>query len=105
MTSIKSLIKNEVAKALINENLANFDQFHSGISRSSEIGKEWIKLIYSLESIVNEVKDFSSLYPPSTHGPTPNITEAMTKLKQIAQLLVEIKPIILGMDDIQKKDI
>jgi hypothetical protein len=104
-TEIKTLIKEEVIKSLIKESLSDLSQLHDGVSTSTEIGKYWFKMISAFESIIDETKDFRSIYSPAVHGPSPNTLDAMRKLQQIVQLLVEMKPIILGMDDIQKRDV
>lgn len=101
---IKALIKEEVAKALVKEALANFEALQAGVSRGTMIGKLWWELIYSIQSVTDEVKDFKDMYSSSLHGPMPNTNDGMIKLQQIVQLLNELKPLILSMDDIQKKD-
>jgi phage-related protein len=104
---LQSLIKQTVNEEILHvrESLADFESIYNNITVSTEIGKTWRNLIVSLENVTNEVKDFRSMYSPALHGPVPaNIPTAMQKLQQIVQLLIEIKPVIMGMDQIQLKD-
>lgn len=107
MTSdnIKKLVKEEISKQLLQEIMVNLDHLHDGISTSTITGQVWFKLISSLESIINEVKDFKTQYSDSYHGPLPNTEGALIQLQMIAKALVAVKPVILGMDDIEKHDI
>lgn len=103
--NIKSLIREEVNRALVNETLANFESLHDGISTSTTSGKAWFKLINSLESVVNEVKNFNEQHSSSRHGALPNTSGATIKLESVVETLQSIKPVIIGMDHIEKKDI
>ena len=89
----------------INEECIDLDHLSDGISRGSGIGRPWSNLVQSLESVIDETKNFNSMYSPVLHGPSPNIDPALKKLNVIVKLLTEIKPIILQMDNIQRKDV
>ena len=102
---IKTLIQEAVNEEILTEVLTNLGSLNSGISSSTLIGKCWIEMINNLASVIDEVEEFRYMYSQSLHGPSPNTLESMRKLQTIIQLLNEIKPIILGMDDIQKKDV
>ena len=102
---IKILIQEAVNEEIFTEVLTNLGSLNSGISSSTLIGRGWIETVNNLASVIDEVKEFKSMYSPALHGPSPNTLEGMKKLQMIIQLLNEIKPIILGMDDIQKKDV
>lgn len=104
-TELQKLIKQTINEQLIKESLVSLDSLHDGISRSTTIGNAWYQLISGLESVINETKDFKGMYPPAVHGPTPNTQGAMIQFAQILKMIQAIKPVILGMDDIQKKDI
>jgi hypothetical protein len=101
-SQIKALIKEEVAKVLIIENI---DALRDNISTTSIVGKYWNGLVSSLSSLMEEVTEFSGLYSSQVHGPLPNTSGGIQKLMMIVKLLEEVKPLILSMDDIQKKDI
>ena len=103
--NIHSLIKEIVSEELIKESLISLDGIHDGISTSTMVGEPWSKMVNSLEAVINEVKDFRSMYSPAFHGPMPNTEIAYQRLQEVIKLLTEIKPVILGMDDIQKKDV
>ena len=104
-SDIKKLIKEEVAKVQLQEALVNLEHLHDNVSSSTMIGRPWLQLISSLEAVIDEVNSFNSSYSSGLHGPMPNSSAAIEKLQQVIRLLSEIKPIILGMDDIQKKDV
>ena len=104
-SDIKKLIKETVAKAIIKESMIDLAYLHDNVSSSTMIGRPWLQMISSLESVIDEVNSFNSSYPSARHGPSPNSAAAMEKFQQVISLLSEIKPVILGMDDIQKKDI
>jgi hypothetical protein len=44
------------------------------------------------------------MYSPTLQGPLPNTQGALIQLQMIVKMLQGIKPVILGMDDIQRKD-
>jgi hypothetical protein len=102
---IQSLIKKNVSKVLIEESLTNLEQYQDNISSSTMVGKPWISMVSSLEAVMDEVKDFKGMYSSKIHGPLPNTDDAMRKLQLVVQLLGEIKPVIIGMSDIERKDI
>jgi len=102
-SDLQALIK-QVRKETLNEELMNLDKLTDGISTVSLVGKEWNKLISGLEGLLNETKDFNQMYSAALHGPQPNTGGAMVNLAMILKLLGAIKPVVLGMDDIQKKD-
>jgi hypothetical protein len=104
-TELQTLIKKTISEQLIKEALTNLDVLHDGISTSTMVGKEWYKLVNALEGIIDETKDFKSMYSAALHGPPPNTQGALINLQMIVKLLTAMKPVILGMDDIQKKDI
>jgi len=101
---LHTLIKQTVNEEIIRESLVSLDHLHDGISTSTMVGKPWYSLISGLESVVNEVKDFKGMYSSAHHGPHPNTGGALIQLQMIAKILEGIKPVIMGMDDIQKKD-
>ena len=49
------------------------------------------------------MQDFNSQY--ASYKPLPNTSYGMSKLKEIIQICSEIRPIIIGMDDIERKDL
>lgn len=102
---INILIQEAVNEEILTEVLTNLDSLNSGISSSTLIGRGWTEMVNNLASVIDEVKEFKSMYSPALHGPPPNTLEGMKKLQMVIQLLNEIKPIILGMDDIQKRDV
>lgn len=104
-TELQTLIKQTIGEQLVNESLVSLDDLHEGISTSTMVGKDWYKLVSALEGVINETKDFKSMYSAALHGPSPNTQGAMINLQTIVKLLIAMKPVILGMDDIQKKDI
>lgn len=103
-SDIKLIVKEEVAKSRINETLVNLEHLHDGISTSTMTGKPWFQLVNALESVINEVKDFKSQYQSARHGPLPNCEGALIQLQMVAKLLQGVKPVIIGMDDIERKD-
>lgn len=100
---LRALIK-EAVQEVLKESPATLDALTDGVSTSTITGEHWNKLVRHLESVIEEVRDFQSMYSSRLHGPTPNVAAALTKLKEVVRLMVEIKPTILGMDDIQRKD-
>lgn len=102
---IKVIVKEEVAKALVTEGMVSLDHLHDGISTSTMTGKPWFHLVSSLESVINEVKDFNGQYSSARHGPLPNTRGALVQLQMIVKMLEGIKPVIMGMDDIERKDV
>jgi len=102
---LHSLIKQTVNEELLREGLTDLEILHNNVSSSTMVGKPWFRLIQSLESVIDEVKDFSTMYSSRIHGPLPNTHETSKKLGEIVRLLMEIKPTIISIDDIQKKDI
>lgn len=101
---LKALIKEEVKKALIAEARVELDHLHDGISSRTMTGEPWFKLVSALEDVINEMIDFPSLYSPSLHGPLPNTRGALVQLQMVAKLLESVKPVVIGMDDIERKD-
>jgi len=101
---LNNLIKQTVNEEIIRESLVDLGHLHDGISTRTLVGQPWFKLVSALEDIVNEVKDFKDMYSPSLHGPMPNTQGALIQLQIAVKVLESIKPVILGMDDIQKKD-
>lgn len=89
---------------LLKESMISLEFMHNDISTSTEIGKAWFKLITSLETVVNEIEDFEGMYSSYLHGPLPSMRDAKYNLKFLMESLVKLKPTIIGMDDIQKKD-
>lgn len=102
---IKKLVKEEVAKALVTESLISIEHLHDGISTSTMTGRPWFQLVNALESVINEVNDFNGQYSSSRHGPLPNTRGAMVQLQMVVKLLESVKPVIIGMDDIERKDV
>lgn len=92
-------------KKLLREDNNNLDYLHDGISTSTISGRAWFKLVSDLETMIGETQDFPSQYSASVHGPKPNVSFAIQNLQEIVKLMVTIKPIIRGMDEIEKKDI
>jgi len=101
---LKALIKEEVQKALLAEGRVNLEHLHDGISTRTMTGEPWFKMISALEDVINEMMDFPSLYSPRLHGPLPNTRGALVQLQMVAKLLEGVKPVIMGMDDIERKD-
>ena len=108
-SELKEFIASELVRLLnegkLNEAVTNLERLHDGVSTSTMIGQPWFNLINSLESVYDEVKDFKGMFSSQRHGVLPNTQHARQTLDQIVKLLEEVKPIILGMDDIQRKDI
>lgn len=104
-SELKSLVKEEVAKTLLKEAMVNIEFLHDGISTSTMTGKPWFQLVNALESVINEVKDFKGQYSDPRHGPMPNCEGALIQLQMVVKLLQGVKPVIMGMDDIERKDI
>ena len=102
---LKSLIKEQVAKQLIKEAMVDLEFLHDGISTSTMTGKPWFQLVNALESVINEVKDFKGQYASARHGPLPNCEGALIQLQMVVKILQGVKPVIMGMDDIERKDI
>ena len=98
----------QLCKECLNEVLTDqaFESIRDNVSVSTEIGKSWSKMLYSLESLYDEAKDFESLYTTaiSAHGKPANIQDAVKKIEQIAALAQAVKPAIMSMDAIQRKD-
>lgn len=103
-TKLESLIKKTICEQVIKENLTNLEHLHDNVSYRTLVGKSWYEIITALENLTDEMKDFHSLYTPQLHGPLPNTNEGLVRLQQIVQLLSEMKPIILAMDDIERND-
>jgi hypothetical protein len=101
---LQVLIKKIVAEQLVKEQLVSLDDLHDGVSRSTMIGKYWYEMISGLETVINETKDFKGMYSPTLHGTLPNTQGALIQLQMIVKMLQGIKPVVLGMDDIQRKD-
>lgn len=100
---LRALIKESI-REILKESPATLDSLTNGVSTSTITGEHWNKLVRQLESVIEEVRDFRSMYSARLHGPTPNVDEAILNLREIVRLMVLIKPTILGMDDIQRKD-
>ena len=98
----KELLK-EIIKEILQEEITDLGRIHSGISTSTEIGKSWNHLIWKLETVVDEVKDFQSLYLTAKNK--PQTTEAHKRLLAVVKILESIKPTIAQMDKIQKEDL
>lgn len=104
-SDIKLIVKEEVAKQRLNEALISLDHLHDGISTSTMTGRPWFHLVSSLESVINEVNDFNGMYSDSRHSPLPNTRGALVNLQMVVKILKGIKPVIMGMDDIERKDV
>lgn len=102
-TDLRQIIKETVEKVL-KESRLELDHLQDGISTSTIIGKDWFKLISNLESLINEMNEWKSQYSSNTHGPLPNVQGALVNLQMIVKLLTEVKPVVIGMDDIERKD-
>ena len=100
----KAEIQTLIKEAILKESLGSLDHLQDGISLRTMTGRPWSNLIGSVESLMDEMKDFRSLYNPRLHGPLPNTNEGVLKLQQVIQLLTELKPIVMEMDDIERKD-
>jgi hypothetical protein len=100
---IKQLLRECINEVLTNQ---QFESLRDNVSVSTEIGKSWSKMLYSLESIYDEAKDFESLYMTaiSAHGKPANIQDAVKKIEQMAALAQAMKPAVMSMDAIQRKD-
>jgi undecaprenyl pyrophosphate synthase len=98
----------QLFKECLNEVLTDqaFDSLRDNVGVSTEIGKAWSKLLYSLETLYEETKDFESLYTTSMskYGKPANIQDAVKKIEQMAALAQAMKPAIMSMDAIQRKD-
>jgi hypothetical protein len=103
-TELQNLVKKTVNEQLLQEALVSLEHLHDGVSTSTLVGKDWYNLVNALEAVINETKDFKGMYSAALHGPPPNTEGAMYNLQMVAKLLGAIKPVVLGMDDIQKKD-
>jgi undecaprenyl pyrophosphate synthase len=99
----------QLFKECLNEVLTDqaFDSLRDNVGVSTEIGKAWSKLLYSLETLYEETKDFESLYTTSMskYGKPANIQDALRKIEQITALAQAIKPAVISMDDIQRRDL
>lgn len=101
---LKALIKEEVAKALLKEAQIDLSHLHDNVSMKTLSGRPWYNLVTAMEDLINEMQDFPSLYSPRLHGPLPNTRGALVQLQMIAKMLEGVKPVVMGMDDIEKKD-
>ena len=101
---LEALIRQIVTEQLVKEGLVSLDDLHDGVSHSTMVGKYWYEMISGLETVINETKDFKGMYSPTLHGPLPNTQGALIQLQMVVKILQGIKPVILGMDDIQRKD-
>jgi len=104
MNEIKDLIKEELIQYIIKESKMELNHLKNNISNSTITGKSWNKLIDQLGDVINEIKDFNSQYSSPIHGPLPNTSTALLKAKEIISILQEIKPVIIGMDSIERKE-
>ncbi|MEI6421701.1 MAG: DUF2490 domain-containing protein [Lentisphaerota bacterium] len=97
---IKEIIKEEILNARIDKLNHLRSEF---IHNSTMTGKQWNNLISSLESVIYEVENFNSQY--ASHTPLPNTKDAYGKLHMVAELLKSVQPVIIGMDEIERKDV
>lgn len=101
---LEALIRKTICEEVLKEHLTDLGHLHDNVSSRTMVGRPWYEMINGLESVIDEMKDFRAMYSPTLHGPLPNTNEGMAKLQQIVQLLTELKPTVLAMDDIQRKD-
>jgi len=94
----------EAVREVICETSVDLESLHDGISTSTITGKQWFKMVNEIASLINEVNEFKSQYASQRHGPLPNMDGAMINLNKIVQLLELVKPVIIGMDAIERKD-
>ena len=95
----------ESIQEVLTESHTDLSHLQSSITNRTLIGEAWFKTISGLEGIVDETKEFNNLYSHQRHGPLPNTLEAMRILSEILKLCQQLKPYILGMDNIQKNDV
>lgn len=101
---IKKLVSEVVHENILNETVVDLDKLRNNISHTTEIGRKWYKFIEGLEGVTEETIDFKNLYSSSQHGALPTTDIAAEKLKQMIKLCEEIKPIIIGMSEIERRD-
>ncbi len=89
---------------ILSERLADLSQLRDNVSRGSIVGRPWHNLVQSLESVIDEVENFGGQYVSASHGPLPPTADAARKLQEVVRLLAAVKPIIIGMDEIERKD-
>ena len=102
-SELKSLIRECLNEALTDQ---SFEFLRDQISNRTEIGEKWSSMIWALEGLYDQVKSFESLYSTtmSREGKPANIQDAVKKIEQIAALAQAMKPAVLSMDVIQRKD-
>jgi hypothetical protein len=103
-TDIKQLVRECLNEVITDQ---HFENLSDGISRSTEIGKNWMLASRSLETVYNEIRDFEGLYRTAImkSGQKPaNIAYSLQKLEQVVALLNEVKPTISTMSQIQSSD-
>ena len=89
---------------LLKESIVNLEHLYGNISNSTMTGKYFRNFISSLESLIEVTQDFKGEFSSTLHGPLPNTAEGERILGEIVKLCNSLKPIILGMNDIEKKD-
>jgi len=103
ISELKSLIREALQETLTDQ---SFENLRSNVSSRTQLGEKWNKLVWSLEGIYEEVKDFEGMYTStiSKEGKPANIQETLRRVEQIVALATSIKPSIISMDVIQRKD-
>lgn len=97
---LRHLIEECLMEKLINE--SDLDHLRDNVWSGGMIGKSWQHLVYNLQTLIEEATNFDSSFVG--YSPTANAKQALHGLLEIQRKLEEIKPVIIGMADIERKD-
>jgi hypothetical protein len=102
-SKLKSLILECLNEVLTDQ---VFDQLRYNISSRTMVGEKWSKLVYGLEGLYEELKDFESMYVTgiSQEGKPANIQYSIKKVEEMVEVLNNIKSTVMSVDVIQRKD-
>lgn len=82
----------------------SIEALESGIKYGTEIGRDWNNLLTAVARISRTMRDFKDEFADSRHGPLPNIAQAQRQLAEVMRICQQVKPVILGMSQIEWKD-
>lgn len=97
---LRHLIEECLVENLLKEN--DLEYLHDNVWSGGMIGKSWHGLVYSLQTLIEEATNFDSSFVG--YSPTANSRQALQGLLEIQKKLEDIKPIVIGMADIERKD-
>jgi hypothetical protein len=81
-----------------------FDALEDGVRPGTESGKDWSNLLYGIRRLATTVVDFKDQFTDPAHGPLPNLTGAQRQLVEMLRVCQQLKPVIIGMSEIERRD-